>query len=322
MRPGLLALAAAAALLLALPGVGGAQAPQPAVGHVWTIVLSSTGYADAFGAKAKTKYLARTLRRKGVLATNYHGIAHKSLPNYLAMVSGQAPTALTRADCPRFNCVYDADVPTLAGTLTAAGRSWRAYMEDIPAECALPIERHGDPFKRATAGLQYATRHNPFTYFRAVTDDRDDCRAHVVGLAALRTDLQSIDTTPSWSFISPDLCHAGTADPCPSGKRGGAKGIDAFLKRWTPRILGSPAFRDDGLLVVTFDQDPEDDENEGGRVGAVMISPLIEPNTTFRSLVDHYGYLRSMEDLFGLEHLGPEATTFQAAGAFTRAARR
>ncbi len=69
---------------------------------------------------------------------------------------------------------------------------------------------------------------------------------------------------------------------------------DRFLAHWVPLITGSAAFREDGLLVVTFDEARGTDGsaccNElsgpnvrqagavgpgGGRIGAVLVSPFI-----------------------------------------------
>ena len=42
----------------------------------------------------------------------------------------------------------------------------------------------------------------------------------------------------------------------------------------------------------------------GGRVGAVMLSPFIKPGTVTTTDYNHYSLLRSIEDIFGLQHLG------------------
>ena len=39
-------------------------------------------------------------------------------------------------------------------------------------------------------------------------------------------------------------------------------------------------------------------------MGAVLLSPFIKPGTISTTSYNHYSYLRSMEDLFGLAHLG------------------
>jgi phosphatidylinositol-3-phosphatase len=45
----------------------------------------------------------------------------------------------------------------------------------------------------------------------------------------------------------------------------------------------------------------------GGRVGAVLLSPFIKPGTVSTVDYNHYSSLRSIEDLFGLTHLGDAA---------------
>ena len=42
----------------------------------------------------------------------------------------------------------------------------------------------------------------------------------------------------------------------------------------------------------------------GGRIGAVLVSPLIKPGTVSKTPYNHYALLKSIEDVFGLAHLG------------------
>ena len=42
----------------------------------------------------------------------------------------------------------------------------------------------------------------------------------------------------------------------------------------------------------------------GGRIGAVLRSPFIKPGTVSYVPYNHYSMLRSIEDIFGLAHLG------------------
>ncbi len=71
-----------------------------AVRHVWVIELENKGYAQSFGTPAADPYLAQTLPRMGALLENYYAIGHSSAANYIAQVSGQAPSLGTQADCP------------------------------------------------------------------------------------------------------------------------------------------------------------------------------------------------------------------------------
>ncbi len=301
-------------MVIALALVAGA-APSahglPPVKHVFVIVLENSSYAHTFGPRTAAPYLAKSLAPRGALLVDYYGIAHPSLPNYLALVSGRAPNLATRTDCPVLlpGCSYRGGVPTLPGQLEAAGLSWRGYMEDeangppgAPRTCRGPGAGPIDPTQGARRGDQYAARHDPFPYFRSLRAARS-CARNDVDLRRLAGDLRSRATTPSFALIVPNLCNDGHDDPCVDGSPGGLARADAWLGREVPRILGSPGFRDGGLLVVTFDE-AETGGPGGGQIGAVLVSPFIAPGTVVSTPYDHYSLLRTIEDLFGLKRLG------------------
>ncbi len=108
-------------------------------------------------------------------------------------------------------------------------------------------------------------------------------------------------------------CSAGTAGQCPAGAAEGPASADAFLAEWAPRILASPAYKEDGLLVVTFaGANPPSPEaapiGDPLRVGALLLSPFAAPGSTDAAAYSPYSLLRSNEELFGLEPLGLAAT--------------
>src|SRR3979409_684188 len=91
--------------VVAIAFCGAPVAPAAAsggVGHVFVIVLENENAATAFGAGSPAPYLARTLTAAGAFVPGYYGIGLYSLTNYIAMISGQAPTIVTQADCPIF----------------------------------------------------------------------------------------------------------------------------------------------------------------------------------------------------------------------------
>jgi hypothetical protein len=100
---------------------------------------------------------------------------------------------------------------------------------------------------------QYASRHNPFVYFHSIVDSAD-YEQNVVNLNQLTQDLKSENTTPNFVFITPNLCNDGNDAPCVNGQPGGLVSADAFLKKWVPIITSSPAYKEDGLLVINFDE--------------------------------------------------------------------
>jgi phospholipase C len=182
------------------------------------------------------------------------------------------------------------------------------------------------------ANDNYATRHNPFVYFHSVIDNKSFCNAHVVTLTPLTSDLKHTATTPNYSFITPDTCADGHDETCTNGQEGGLVQANAFLRTWIPKITSSPAYKAGGLIVVTFDEseslsdssaccgekvstgntDPSHPNADkpgiqgpgGGRIGAVLLSPFIRPGTHSTVAYNQYSLLRSVEDLFGLAHLG------------------
>jgi len=344
MRRG--AIAMLVGVLLAVPAPAGAAAGRAgSIRHVFVIVLENKDYDASFGPQAKSSQLSKVLPAQGVLLTHYYGIAHNSLPNYIAMVSGQGPNPVTQSDCQIYQeflpgtigadgqatglgCVYPSTVKTVADQLTAAGLTWGGYMEDMgntttdDRTCRHPALNSPDTTQSATATDQYAARHNPFVYFHSIIDT-PDCHERDVPLDRLQLDLQSYETTPNLTFITPDLCSDGHDEPCADGRPGGYASIDAFLKEWVPRIEDSPAYQHDGALIVTFDESEsgaegccvEDHPNTpnaggqtpgpgGGRTGAVVISRFVRPRTTTDTPYNHYSFLRTLEDLFGLSPLG------------------
>jgi hypothetical protein len=340
---------------LALGGNSAATAATrklPTIRHVWVIVLENEDESTTFNADPPSPYLGTTLPSLGALLPNYYGIGHNSLDNYIAMISGQAPTPDTQADCTTFvpvtpatptsfgqvvgnGCVYPASVTTLANQLTKHHFTWKAYEQSMgsdpsreSARCGHPALGTADDTQAGTATDDYATRHDPFMYFSSVIGNRSYCDAHVVPLTGLAHDLAHTATTPNFSFITPNLCYDGHDATCPDASLpGGYAGINAFLSTWVPRIRRSPAFRKNGLLIVTFDEadatsdttsccneptgpnvtEPGGTGPGGGDVGAVLVSPFIKPRTTSTVDYDHYSMLRSIENMFGLPHLGEAA---------------
>ena len=348
--------AASLALAICLVGQGpataSAQSTLPKIRHVAVIVLENENYSTTFGQGSAAPYLARQLSKKGQLLTNYYGTGHESLDNYITMVSGQSANAATQSDCQQYQdvspgtigpngqaigqgCLYPTTVKTIADQLEGVGLTWRGYMEDMGKDpsrersrCAHPQLGSTDPTQSASKTDQYASRHNPFAYFRSITGNVPSCRRHVVPLTKLSRDLRFPGRTPNLSFITPDLCHDGHDAVCADPReKGGFAGIDEFLRRWVPRILQAPSFRRNGLLVVTFDESESDASSccfaptgpntalqgiygpGGGRTGAVLMSPWIKPGSVSSHPYNHYSLLRTMEDLFGLRHLGYAANS-------------
>jgi outer membrane biosynthesis protein TonB len=308
--------------------------PEPETGpvkHVFVISLTSPGYEQSLGAQSQMPYLSATLRAQGELLSNYALLSEAGLPNQIATISGQPPNPATAAGCPGFEefsvaktsskgvvqgagCVYPVETQSLADQLGAARLSWRAYVEGMvdatgqPANCVHP--NPGEAIVPPVPG-GYAASQNPFVYFHSLLD-LGDCSENDLQIDQLTADLRKTEKTPSFSFIAPTPCDAGVAGQCPPGTPEGAASADAFLAKWVPKILASPAYKADGLLIVDFaaanppspEAAPTTPPTDPLHVGALLVSPFLTPGSTDAAAYNPYSLLRSSEDLFGLDPLG------------------
>jgi hypothetical protein len=253
-------------------------------------------------------------------------------PNYTDMLStsaGEDEQVLGTG------CVYPSSTQTLPGQLEAKHLSWRAYVQGIdesgtqvPA-CAHPALGAADPSAEQTSSTgAYATFRNPFVYFGSIVDS-PHCSADDVGLTALEGDLAKPARTPSFSYIVPDRCDDGNPTPCTPGAPAGMAQASRFLEKVVPEITGSKAYKENGLLVISVDEAPSTGAfaesssccgqplfpndpvktligapRGGGIVGALLLSPFVKAGSTNEQQLNDFSLLRTIEDLFGLTHLG------------------
>jgi phosphatidylinositol-3-phosphatase len=239
---------------------------------------------------ADAPYLNR-LARENVLVDRSYAITHPSLPNYLALLAGD--TFGITSDC--IDCFLDQ--PNLVDALEARDRSWKAYLEDLPAPCSLAT---GTDVLGVASGL-YVLKHNPFLYFQNIRTNPSRCN-RVVPLTQLDADLTS-GHTPDFAWITPNLQHdthdAAVADG------------DRWLADFVPRVLSSPAWRPGALLIVTWDEGTTNAGccglAAGGHVPTVLVRAGHGQARQISDPVTHYSILRTVEDLLRVDRLGLSA---------------
>jgi len=282
--------------------------------HVFLISLASPGYDAAFGTSSQMPYLSGNLRPQGVLLTDYSLLDAAALPNGIAAISGQAPTAATKADCPDYEkCLLPVETLTLADQFGTARFTWHAYLEGMadaegkPGNCV-----HPEPdATEAPATGGYSAKLNPFVYFHSLLD-LGDCAGNDVPASGLAKDLKKKpDAVADFNYIAPDLCNSGFRGQCPEGSPDGAAAADAWLEKTVGEILASPTYKKDGLLIVSFGAaDPAAAEELAAagadplKVGALLVSPLLTAGGTDGAVYNPYSLLRSVDELFGLSPLG------------------
>jgi phosphatidylinositol-3-phosphatase len=320
----------------ALPAEIPEEEALPPISHVFLIVLGENGFEETFGESSPAPYLAKTLREKGELISNYYAVTKGDLANQIALISGQGPTAETALNCPNYTdvvpgtlspqgqvegsgCVYPATTPTLPGQLVEKKLKWKAYVEDLVNGCA-----HEE------------SQRNPLVFFHSLIDS-PECAQNDVSLEQLAPDLKTAAKTPALSYIVPNACHDGGEVPCEEGQPAGPAAAEAFLQKVVPAIEASPAYKAGGLIAITSAEasqtgaapdasscciapaypnlpaeaapeaatGPVKPTGGGGRVGLLMLSPFVAPKSVNETgYYNHYSLLFSIEELFGLERIG------------------
>ena len=253
----------------------------PAFSHIFTIVMENEAI-DAIIGNTSAPYI-NTLAQQYAVATNYYGITHPSLPNYIAIISGD--TQGITSNCT--NCFVDA--PNIVDQIEAAGKTWKAYMESMPSPCFV-----GD------AGSLYRQKHNPFIYFDSIRTSPSRC-ANIVPFSQFETDLHA-NTLPDYIWITPNMCNSIHDCSLSTG--------DTWLRTWVTKIVASPAWQQDAVLFLTFDEsNPSDDSGccvyaAGGHILTMVISPLTKPAYQSPVAYNHYSLLRTIEESWGMPLLG------------------
>ena len=280
------------AALLAAGGCGGsspgkplrapaaAALPTSVSSHVAVIVMENKEAGDVIGTSSSP--YATALARRYAIAIRSYAIRHPSLPNYLALTSGS--THGIASDCTDCHVAGR----NIVDQLEAAHRSWRAYMEDLPATCSHVAGAGG-----------YAKKHDPFMYYDDVARSPRRCR-NVVSFDRLASDLRR-GALPTVAFISPNLCHDTHDCDVATG--------DRFLSALIPRLLRESGPH--GFVVLTWDEGSSDQgcctDAHGGRIATIVAGPDVRRHARSSRPVDHYGVLRTLEDALGLPPLGAAA---------------
>jgi hypothetical protein len=259
-------------------------------------------------------------------ATNYHNVlatpggnnphVHPSEPNYIWAEAG------TNFGVFNDNDPFDPKGPTnqntdqhLTSLLTAAGRTWRSYQEDIDltrnaakqlTNVPLPRDQWTVPIKsfngNFAAGFvndfnqrtqfNYAAKHNPMAYFTDTNGGNDTTSANPLSsqyapLQQFFLDLAN-DDVAEYNWITPNQFN-----DMHTGLTGGYKGLtgdsakikqgDDFLAQIIPAIMASNAYKNHGAIIIWFDETEQDAVGDNPddldhTIGEIVISPRAHEN--------------------------------------------
>ena len=283
--------------------VGTAQSPGHArANHVFNyvvvIVMENHGLSDIINSPS-APFMNQLATSYG-LAANYTAIDHPSLPNYLALISGQNFSSWSVKDCsPGPDCTAGS-APNLVDSLENRGLTWKAYMEDYPSSCGSHCSPGGCFL---TDSSQYAARHDPFVYFGDIVNSTARCSRIVPANTGsdgapddlFLSDLASPSTVSNFMWLTPNLCNDTHDCPISSG--------DKYLSQIVPKILASKLFtHQKAALFITFDEGntryPRD------YVYSVWAGAVVKTGFESSNPYGHYSFLSTLEKVW---HLTPLA---------------
>src|SRR5579862_1497495 len=249
----------------------------PRAGHVFVIMMENTSYDDLLSPSNTNTSFIQGLAKTYALATNYYGVTHTSLPNYVAVTSGSTWGSNAddegQADQGYFNHL------NLVDQLEQAGVSWKGYMESMPSvgykadygDCSDPAPDPDCTAGGDTGTALYVRKHNPFMQYPDVFNNASRTEK-VVPLTQLSSDLNS-GKVPQFVWISPNICndmHGGApACPYPDSPTDPAQATlykdgDTFLKTWVTAIMNSHAWTGHSAIFVTWDEGGYEDTSPYG----------------------------------------------------------
>lgn len=272
------------------PSASPTPSPSPSPGtapHVLVIMEENKGFSLTLGACSADPYLC-SLASSYASASSWWGVSHPSEPNYVAIASGGIQGCVSDTSCAA-DSLSQTD---LGGQLTAKGIPWVGWMESMPSPCFTGAGASG-----------YALKHNPFAFFK----DNFGGTCRDLPYPGISSALSTLDgaNAPDFVWITPNLTddmHDGTV------QQG-----DAWLKANLAPILASSWFTNfNSTVIVTMDEGDGSANGgsccggagAGGHIPMVIISSTAKGKGSMALTGDHYGWLRSAEEAFGLALLG------------------
>ncbi len=275
------------------------RAGVPAFRHVFVVMMENLSYAGAMSTPGLV-----ALARRYALATDYFAASHPSLPNYLAVTGGS--TFGISSDCTA--CYVKA--PNLLSQLAARRISARAYFEGLPSTCDLA------PY----AGGDYAGKHDPFRYFIDIRRSQRLCRLLQPAARLVPVLNGQATKAPRFVWFTPNLCDDG--HDC------SASTAAAWLTGFVREVTKSAAWKDDGVLFVTWDESEGSNaavvppgrvvgSGGGGQVMTLVIAPGLRRGLRVGVPYNHYSLLATIEDAFRLPLLRSAASARPMSAFFT-----
>lgn len=233
---------------------------------------------------------------------------HPSEPNYVWAEAGTDFGIHTDAE-PRDANHNVFTAPHLTAQFNDAGISWKNYQEDVqlalsPTNNASGTNGPVNPYYGRTQ-YDYAVKHNPMAFFP------DTAVQNVYPLAQFFADLAN-NNLAQYTWITPNqfndahsalkggFTYNGTLW---TGDQAAIAQGDNFLAQIIPQIMASPAYQNNGVIIIWWDETEKGDD-AGRTIPEIILSPLAKGNGYASSVpMNHSSDIKTMEEIFGLPNL-------------------
>ena len=265
-------------LIVAFTEISQAQIPKP--DHVVIVLMENHDYSQIVSASSAPYMNSLLSDSNAAVFSQSFALTHPSQPNYIMLFSGDNQGVVD----DNLPATFPFTAANLGAALIAKGFTFAGYSEDLPSAGS----------NVATSGT-YARKHNPWVNWQGTGQNGIPSSSNQP-LTAFPT---NFSTLPTVSFVIPNMTndmHNGTdptrittADTWLKTK------LDAYIK-WS--------YTHNSLFILTFD---ENDNSANNHILSILIGSMVKKGT-YTQTVNHYDFLRTIEDAYGTALSGSAAT--------------
>jgi acid phosphatase len=243
----------------------------PNAAHVLVVIMEN----HAYDTVRVLPYTASLIAVSSSFASSY-AVSHPSQPNYLALW-GASTMGVTNDNCPSPGSPYTTE--NLGHACEAAGLSWKAYSEGLPAVGSTACN-YGSP--------SYARRHAPWTDWSNLTHTNE------VPFTQFALDTAA-GALPTLAYVVPNDCDNTHDCSTTIGDNWLAANLPGMVRAVGPW----------GFVILTWD---EDDGSHGNHILTVFAGPLVRPDYISNRTITHYTVVRTICAALGLKAFASAAT--------------
>jgi phospholipase C len=318
-----LRLVAAAAAVLVTCGLCSPRAATAAVrplDRAFVIMMENQGFDDVIGHldannNPDTPFITYLSHTYGLSLLQF-GVTHPSLPNYVALISGDYfgiqddnPSCYAQPapppPCDQINA------PNFVDELEAKNISWESFNQTMPSAGYLGVQYP------TTGSALYAQKHNPFVYFTDIAMNQARL-AKIVPLPDMKTLASALSnpaSAPRFVLVVPDQCHDMHGEPPCSNPDRLLFQSDRYVESVVKTIMQSPAYTTNSAIFLTWDENDystfqrccDSPAIGGGHIATIVITPRTVIPIASPHGYNEYSILATLERSWGLGLLGHTA---------------